>query len=198
MIPIVQFDPASLAVFAEGPTMALDEEIARLIEATICGDGKILAERFRMMADREDIGRALQLTSAFLHEKRHFHDFIATTYGAYRFRQFQEVYANIPTLLNAGRSAGRLCLPVEINLDPVRRRVLGVDDPTPEVLAIAGSLRKRRQMIERDREPYVGRFGTFEIGGEAQLEALAYTAQSRFVAAFGRDRRTRCFFELRV
>jgi hypothetical protein len=39
-------------------------------------------------------------------------------------------------------------------------------------------------MVERDRAKVATRFGPIEIGGEAQLEALAYLAQSRFVSGF--------------
>src|SRR5580698_10664236 len=185
MIPIVQFDPASLAIFAEGPTMAFDPDLLPLVSATISGNSDPVASGFRALAGRSDIGRALQLTSAFLHEKRHFHDFIATNYGAYRFRQFQEVYANLPTILQSGRGSNGLCLPLEVNLDPVRRRVLGIEPPPPEILALARAFGDRRRKIEKDRQPYPSRLGTFEIGGEAQLEALAYAAQSRFVSHFG-------------
>ncbi|HEX8645187.1 MAG TPA: hypothetical protein VF702_14855 [Allosphingosinicella sp.] len=185
MIPIVQFDPASLAIFAETSTVSIDEEVTRLITATISGDRAAVIDNFQLLAGRANNGRALQLTSAFLHEKRHFHDFIATTYGAYRFRQFQEVYANLPAIFRAGRTVGELHLPLEVILDPVRRRVLGIDEPPAELHAIAVALAKRRREIERDREPFSSRLGTFEIGGEAQLEALAFTAQSRFVSHFG-------------
>ena len=165
--------------------MSLDDDTAALVDAIISGRTSDVSAAFGRFTSRETSGRALQLTSAFLHEKRHFLDFISTNYGAFRVRQFIEIYGNLPTLLSAGRQMERLFLPIEVYLDPVRRRVLGVDLPPSEVLQIAGNLSKKREMIEKDRRPFSSRFGSFEIGGEAQLEALAYSAQSRFVMHFG-------------
>lgn len=165
--------------------MQLDNDAARLVDAIIIGDVDAVKGGFSELSRKKKGGRALQLTSAFLHEKRHFLDFVSTNYGAFRVRQFLEIYANLPTLINAGRKVDQLFLPIEVYLDPVRRKVLGVESPPSEVIQIAGALSKKRKMVEIDRRVFSSRLGNFEIGGEAQLEALAYSAQSRFVAHFG-------------
>lgn len=185
MLPIIQFDPASLSIFADGPTMSLDHEATNLVDAIICGRASEVSDGLEALSESKHSGRALQLTSAFLHEKRHFLDFVSTNYGAFRVRQFLEIYANLPTILSIGRNMDRLYLPIEVYLDPVRRQVLGVDEPQVEIMQIARNLAAKRKMVEKDRRVFSSRVGSFEIGGEAQLEALAYSAQSRFIGHFG-------------
>jgi hypothetical protein len=144
-----------------------------------------IVEQLGKIRDSKLRGRALQIVSAFWHEKRHFLDFVATNYGAFRFRQFLEVYANLPLVIKLAKShGGRLCCPLEIYDDPVRSSLMSLSDASHELGQIAESLARRRKMVERDRTPISTRYGRMEVGGEAQLETLAYLAQARFVGNF--------------
>jgi hypothetical protein len=158
--------------------------IATAVAAAVSGNTVEVIDQLRSIRDRKLRGRALQIVSAFWHEKRHFLDFVATNYGAFRFRQFLEVYTNLPAVVSIAKANGRLCCPLEIYDDPVRSSVMNLSDAPQELRQLAKMLAHRRKMIERDRSRVGTRYGPIEIGGEAQLEALAYLAQSRFVSAF--------------
>lgn len=183
MIPIVQFDPASMAIYYDARLIGTDEteDLSSLIDTIICRRPEEFRTKLAAFDGGDRYGRALQIASAFVHEKRHFQDFVSTNYGAFRFRQFQEIYGNLMTILRIGGDGGRLCLPLEVHADAVRRRVMGLPEPREEIHRIAQNCAHRRKMVQRDRQVFSSRFGSFEIGGESQLEALAYLTQSRFV-----------------
>jgi hypothetical protein len=187
MLPIIQFDPATMSLWYDVDFIShsdssgiISDAVATLLEGTTAD----AIDALREIDNPELRGRALQIVSAFIHEKRHFLDFVATNYGAFRFRQFLDVYTNLSTVLSIAKSHGRLCCPLEIYDDPVRSSLMGISDVPEEFVAIARMLSRRRKMVERDRMRVGTRFGPIEIGGETQLEALAYLAQARFVSGF--------------
>lgn len=197
MLPIVQFDPASLALCYDAELIGgsgLDPRSKALVDAVANGETEKFEAAVRDLRGSPDLGRALQVSSAFIHEKRHFLDFISTNYGAYRFRQFLELYGNIPTILS--RAAGRtLHAPFEVYADPAKCLLMGIEEVAPEFLEVALSMKRRREMIQKDRSRHLSRFGSFELGGEAQLEALAYHAQFRFLSKYAGKEGLAAFFQ---
>ena len=196
MLPIIQFDPATMSLWYDVELISGADSsgtIADLIPSAIRGDAIEVSDRFSDIHDSKLRGRALQIVSAFWHEKRHFLDFVATNYGSFRFRQFLEVYTNLAPVIQIAKDRGRLCCPLEIYDDPVRAALMDISDFPSDLVAIAKMLARRRKMVEYDRQRENTRFGPMEIGGEAQLEALAFMAQSRFITLFFREQGARDF-----
>lgn len=191
MIPLVQFDPASMALFYDVQMIgAADPELQTISALHAIADGRS-GDALHIVAgipDRHVQARAIQVVSAMWHEKRHFLDFVLTNYGAFRFRQFVEIYINLVPILRAGLDEGKLHVPLEVYGDPVRRMLAGIQHPPESLVAIAEVLARRRKLIEQDRTPIPTALGMFELGGEAQLECLAFMAQLELIQSyFGLD-----------
>src|SRR3954469_836006 len=94
MIPTVQFDPATLAIWTTTGTLPEDiaEVAARAMSAAAHGNDilPIVAE----LPDDDLRHRIIWLASCVWHEKRHFFDFCLTNYGARRFRDLFILGAN--------------------------------------------------------------------------------------------------------
>src|SRR5262249_24447918 len=128
----------------------------------------------------DDAGaRAIAIASSLWHEKRHFLDLALTNYGAFRFRQFFEIAANLPALRRAVEEDGasRIVVPIDVYADQVRRRRHGLPE-NPKLQELGRAIQSRKKMILDDRKLIPSRFGPLELGGEAQLEALAYLHQA--------------------
>jgi hypothetical protein len=187
MVPIIQFDPASMALVYDtqmigsaDPQGSTSEAVAAVVWGR-AADAFDVIDRIEDAATRD---RALQIVSAMWHEKRHFLDFVISNYGAYRFRQFLDLYVNMPTVLGIAEERGVIHAPLEVYLDDVRSAVLGIRDRPEDLVILAKELARRRKMLERDRVRQATRFGTVEIGGEAQLECLAFMAQLDFISVY--------------
>lgn len=192
MVPIIQFDPATMSLWCDIQLIAgFDDEKLNIQQALLAlmeGDLDTSIKKIKLIENERIRARGLQIVSAFWHETRHFHDFGATNYGSFRFRQFLEIYANIPAILQMASASKDLVCPIEIYADQTRCRVMGIENIQPGLSQIAKNLAKRRKMIEKDRVRTASRFGSIEVGGEALLEAIAYIAQLRFVQhRFGQD-----------
>jgi hypothetical protein len=111
MIPIIQFDPATMSLWYDVELVSLADPsgtIAKAVATAVGGNTLQVIDQLKEIDDQRLHGRAIQLVSAFWHEKRHFLDFIATNYGAFRFRQFLEVYNHLPAVMHFAKSSGRL------------------------------------------------------------------------------------------
>lgn len=181
MISFFQLDPASLTLWINSDLVGEHRSlgpIAELMEAAIRNDDAALVEIVES-SEAKSRARMIALSGSIWHEKRHFLDLILTNYGAFRWRQFFEVAANLPQLLTATKQDGlaKLGLPVEIYDDPLRLRKLGLQGS--DLLANLGrAVSARKQALSEDRRRTGSRFGLLELGGEAQLEALAYLHQT--------------------
>jgi hypothetical protein len=181
MIPFFQLDPATLTLWinldllSEQPNRA---GIATVVDATRANDDAALLESVEALPNAEK-PRAIAIASSLWHEKRHFLDLILTNYGAFRFRQFFEIAANLPVIYRVVTEdqKRRLGVPLDLYTDPVRCQRLGIDT-NPELARIGAAVRSRKQIIAGDRSAVPSRYGRLEVGGEAQLEALAYLHQS--------------------
>lgn len=143
----------------------------------IVGDDDSLKSHVSSIKDPWVQTRAASIASAVWHEKRHFLDFVLTNYGSWRIRNFLEMYANTPVLLQQSVKNGRLLLPLDSNLDELRREIFEIDEIHPDVLRIAQAISNRKQMLADDRRHVNIDGRRIEFGGEAILEAIAYHVQ---------------------
>ncbi|WHU01732.1 hypothetical protein [Sphingomonas sp. NIBR02145] len=197
MLPIIQFDPATMSLLYDAQLIGgLDGggPIQQAVAAVTQGRSDEAIAILASIDDDRTFNRGLQMVSAIWHEKRHFLDFVFSNYGAFRFRQFVEMYANMPLILREGQEAGKIHVPLEIYADPVRSAVAKVENPSAHLATLASVLTRRRKMIERDRAQEQTRFGRLELGGEAQLECMAFLAQLDFVGTYFGEEGMRRFY----
>jgi hypothetical protein len=181
VIPVIQFDPASLSLWYDAHLIAKcrgADDLRTAIELAYEGRDEQLKTHVDSIEDERVRIRAANLASSVWHEKRHFLDFLVTNYGALRIRQFFEIYRNLPVLLNQETRSKRVLLPLDSNLDPLKREIFGIEDLDPGILQLAESIEKRKQMLADDRRSLRFRdFGLIEVGGEGIMEAIAYHTQ---------------------
>jgi hypothetical protein len=178
VIPVIQFDPASLSLWYDAHLIAKcrgADELRAAIELAYEGRDEQLKTHINRIGDVRVRIRAANLASSVWHEKRHFLDFLITNYGALRIRQFFEIYRNLPVLLNQESRTRRILLPLDSNLDPLKREIFGIEDLDPGIIQLAESIERRKQMLTDDRRSLRFRdFGLVEVGGEGIMEAIAY------------------------
>ncbi len=193
MIPVCSLDPASLALWFE-PSLLIrpdDEEspaLQRALQEAAFGDPKAAARSLATVT-RSPV-RAAAFVSCIWHEHRHFLDLVLTNYGAFRVRQFFKLYINMaPVLHHAAKNESRVFFPLDAYLDPVRRAVHGLSDPPDDIRRLATSVKDAAEMVQFERMLVTRPSGDrFEVGGEAQLEALAYSFQMQAIdTMFGGD-----------
>jgi hypothetical protein len=180
VIPLLQFDPATLTLWYDTQLLATtraSREIGLALHYAIDGREDWLKCLIRQQSDPWVRTRCATVASSVWHEKRHFLDFILTNYGAMRVRQFFQCYVNARNILSLAKNNGSLLLPLDRNLDPQRCAIFGVSVPGPELLAFASWIRSSKRMLLDDRRPANTAAGCFEIGGEAILECIAYHVQ---------------------
>jgi hypothetical protein len=180
VIPVLQFDPASLTLWYDAHLVGLSRghrEIGLALEHAIVGDDRMLRHVIGCATDPWVQTRAANVASAVWHEKRHFLDFVLTNYGAFRIRSLLEVYANAHAVLTADISAGRVLLPLDRNLDDAAREIAGIEKLDDRMLKIAHAVANRKAMLQDDRRPVPSPVGAIQVGGEALLEAIAYHVQ---------------------
>jgi hypothetical protein len=189
MIPTVQFDPATLAIWTT--TGTLPDPVAAIAATAMAAAarGDRVVEALADVPDEPVRTRMLWLASAVWHEKRHYFDTCLTNYGARRFRDLFNLAANFGPLVAHARSCREpVWLPVELYCDPVQRSVFGISQPPPNILEIARNARMMKRFIAGlDAAHRLGDH-LLHLGGEAQLEGLAQTSQINSIEhCFGLD-----------
>jgi hypothetical protein len=191
MIPILQFDPATLTLWYDTQLLAASRssrEVGLALHYAIDGQEDWLKCLVRQQHDKWTETRCASVASAVWHEKRHFLDFVLTNYGAMRVRQFFQIYANSRAFLQKTQQNGPVLVPLDRNLDPDRCAMMGVAINDPDLKALAGFIQNSKRMILDDRRPAPSRFGGIEIGGEAIFECIAYHLQlGKIHRVFGED-----------
>lgn len=180
MIPILQFDPATLTLWYDTQllsTSRASRDVGLALHAALEGRDDVLECIVRQQSDDWVKTRAANVASAVWHEKRHFLDFVLTNYGAMRLRHFFMAYMNAATALRQSHDAKALILPLDRLSDPLRTRALGYETTDPDLLSIAESFSNMKEMLRDDRRPLVMRGVTYEISGEAIMESIAYHTQ---------------------
>jgi hypothetical protein len=147
MIPTIQFDPATLAIWTT--TGTLREGIADVAAEAMsaAAEGGELFPIVAAMSEGDPLRqRVIWLASCVWHEKRHFFDFCLTNYGAHRFRDLFLLAANaLPLIAEARHNDEPIWFPVEVYACPVRRRIFGISEPRPHIIEIA----RRAQRMKR-------------------------------------------------
>jgi hypothetical protein len=181
VIPIAQLDPASMTMWIDPELVSRGRpEVAEALHAATLGDVHGVAELVASIDDPRRQGRCGYLASAVWHEQRHFLDLLMTNYGAFRFRQFASIYVNIERLVRDGLRDGLTC-PITAYSDPVLASQHGIDRAPEGLAAQAGDLTRRMGLHHDDSVRLPTERGWIEVGGEAQLEALAYFSQQHSV-----------------
>ncbi|MGH0297813.1 hypothetical protein [Sinorhizobium meliloti] len=181
MIPLLQFDPATLTLWYDTQLLSASKssrEVGLALHYAMDGKEEWLKCLVRQQTDLWTRTRCASVASAVWHEKRHFLDFVLTNYGALRIRQFFMLYINLTTVLQSSlESKNPILVPLDRNLDALRREMMGIAPPSPNIESMAKGIRQIKKMILEDRRPIPGRFGAMEVGGEAILECIAYHVQ---------------------
>lgn len=180
MIPLLQFDPSSLSFWYDAHLIAKcrgSKTLGLAIDHAYFGRDEQLRSAIASAPDEWTATRAAHVASAVWHEKRHFIDFLLTNYGALRVRQFFEIYANMPTALAAAKEMGGVLVPLDSNLDPIKREMYGIVELDPRIKQIAEGIATRKKMLEQDRARLEVGGRRLETGGEAIFEAIAYHTQ---------------------
>jgi hypothetical protein len=179
VIPLLQFEPASMTLWYDAHLFGVargSRELSLALEYAITGNDRLLRQLVLCTEDAWVQTRAASVASAAWHEKRHFLDFALTNYGALRLRMFFEAYVNVSAVLTQ-RTTERLLLPLDSNLDPLLREAMDIGELPDDLVQVARAVAARKEMLQQDRRPVPGPFGSFELGGEALLEAVAYHVQ---------------------
>ena len=191
MIPVLQFDPASMALWYDTHLLSQargHRELELALDYAMAGNDRLLQQVVLCSDDPWVATRAANIASAVWHEKRHFLDFALTNYGALRLRSLFETYVNLSAVLQMKKTSGRLLVPLDSNLDPMMRELMEIGELPADVLAIAHSVARRKAMFQDDNRPHKSPFGAVQVGGEALLEAVAYHVQlGKTHRVFGRD-----------
>lgn len=180
MIPILQFDPATLTLWYDTQLLASSRaarEVGLALHYAVDGREEWLKCLVRQQRDPWVRTRCATVASAVWHEKRHFLDFVLTNYGAMRVRQFFQCYVNTRVFLGRVADNGPVLLPLDRNLGSGRCRAMGVTLTDPNLRRIAEWIRDSKNALLDDRRPLTSRGTSWEIGGEAMLEGIAYHMQ---------------------
>jgi hypothetical protein len=182
MLWVAALDAASYALWYDTTLVIRGDgggrESAEAIHNAVFGDSTALKELIKELPEAQAT-RCLLLASTIWHEQRHFVDLLLTNYGSQRFRQWSSLYLNQELLLGqAKNSGGALVCPVDAYADPVRALVAGVVNAPNALVAQGRDVRRREEELEFDRKQMSSSHGYLvELGGHAQLEALAYLFQ---------------------
>ena len=181
MIPVLQLDPASLSLwfnpeFIRRSSGALELQAA--VWLAISGKVDELPGYVSRIDAKRLAVRAMTLASAVWHEQRHFLDLITTNFGAFRVRNYLSIYMNLQRLLKGvANDGGPLHCPLSVYTDPVRRMVAGIDRFPEEAPQLAEDISQREAFLASDSQLVPTPYGAMEVGGDAQLEALAWIFQ---------------------
>ena len=191
MIPVIRLDPGSLTLWYDPQLLnqaPYGQDLAVTTHHAIFGNSESLLEHLNSIQDETIKVKCIHLASSVWHEQRHFLDLILTNYGALRLRQFFQLYVNSRLLLAEAKEAdGKLACPLDIYDDPFRRKLMGVSG-LESCSAVGKESARRKEWLQDDRALVPTFAGRIEVGGEAQLEALAYYTQYAAVQElFGRD-----------
>jgi len=180
MIPILQFDPATLTLWYDTQLLASarsSREVGLALHYALDGREDWLKCLVRQQTDPWTRTRCATVASAVWHEKRHFLDFVLTNYGAMRLRQFFQCYLNTRAFLQVAKESGRILVPLDRNLDSLRCEMMEISCTNPELLKLATWIQDSKEALLSERQRIVKRGSTYEMGGEAILECIAYHVQ---------------------
>ncbi len=179
MIPVVALDPATLTLNFDAQVFhpSTHPTVTALFEAA-CSDRP---QACMEVIEREPPGTLRDIYASFAssvwHEKRHFLDLLLTNYGAFRLRHFFQVYCNLGLLMEESKQAGSdIHCPIRQYLDPFNQKYRGLVAP-PVLSRVAETCNIADAILNEDALVPEGVETAYHIGGEGQLEALAFYCQ---------------------
>jgi hypothetical protein len=177
MISVATLDPSSLTLWVDFSQLAHSPAKEPIQEAWDIAFGSRpweMASYLSTISEAEVAARCAHVMSSLWHEQRHFLDLLLTNYGAFRVRQFFELYINADFILHTVvKDKVQLHCPLHVYADPVISRFRGITYQNQDVSALAKAMKRRREAIESDQFIINTAAGPISAGGEAQLEALA-------------------------
>ncbi|MEM9436110.1 MAG: hypothetical protein AAGA15_03645 [Pseudomonadota bacterium] len=179
MIPIVQFDPASMTVWTtvSGFPAKHRADLNSIYRAVI-GGTKLKIAVGAYLEDEGYAHEAIVMASNIMHEKRHFFDTLLTNCGARSFRSLFQFAWNFPQLAgHAVLSEEPILLPVEHYACPVQRALYGLGEPPPDIVELARRARNYKAMTRRMQQALSNEKASLELGETGQLEGLAVATQ---------------------
>ena len=192
MISVARFDPASLTVWYDQELINQSpdfEEFAPPVYYSLEGNSSQLSESLQNISEERTRLKCIHLVGSMLHEKRHFVDFVLTNHGAFRVRQFFQLYVNAGSVFSDSEDPdSALVCPLDVYTDPVRSQVLQVPPASRNAAALARDMGTYKETLIEDLWTFDVDEGTVRVGGEAQLESLAFFSQmSAIQNLFGYD-----------
>jgi hypothetical protein len=177
LIGVATLDPSTLALWYNSSALASPDNIHVMEQSFRLAVGSDLDKYRKFYSTLGENNKAFSadIASAIWHEKRHFLDLILTNYGAYRVRQFFMISANAFPVLKALPS--RVAFPFLVYADPIRRRLAAVEAPTGILKTFVDEVVARQMIMSLENRVLDIAGHKCEMGGDAQLEALAYNFQ---------------------
>jgi hypothetical protein len=105
VISTFALDPATLTLNTQAFHPSMGEELLTVLEAGI-RQPESCKNLLATISTKGRRGLYANIISSIWHEKRHFLDFILTNYGAFRVRQFFQVYFNLNLVLEEAKQDG--------------------------------------------------------------------------------------------
>lgn len=177
MISVAALDPSSLTLwvdFTQISTSPAEKYIQELCAISLGPHPQKAGPYIAGISDLSVAKRCAQVVSSLWHEERHFLDLLLTNYGAFRVRQFFELYVNAGLILsNIRKDKVDLHCPLHVYADPVISRYRGIRCQNQNILTLAKAMKNRRATLNSDQFIVDSSVGPINVGGEAQLEALA-------------------------
>lgn len=178
MIPFLQLDPITLTLWSNQTLLAEcadDSGLGHLVSLAYDHRYDDIKDLISLLANQATKDTAIRICSEVWHEKRHFLDLVLTNYGSFRWRQGYQTYNNFQAIFNLRAEIGgdKFAVPLSVYSSRLACRELGVQaHPMLERLGV--SQRRIADLLQIDSQE-IG--NGVRVGGEAQLEALAYYYQ---------------------
>ena len=191
MISFLQTDSASLSLWINQELIYSNSPYSKIfsngIHAALYGTQKEVAQFSSEIEDPSARRKFQSVTGSIWHEKRHFLDLILTNFGASRIRHHFELRHNSKFVLKEAHENGRLILPIDAYADCAHTAYYDLHN-SPDSKKTGERVAHIKDVYRSDRSLYSLKKGEIEVGGNAQLECLAYVFQSAAMqAAFGVD-----------
>lgn len=177
------FDPSSLLRHPAGLTLA------EALAAAIFNDTSSINTAVSACTSDGTRARCFSIASLVWHEKRHFLDLVLTNYGSRRIRQYFNTYANQWAIAKSAASTkAKLLLPISAFSDEARYSTYDAWVWRDSVAQLADLLSNYETILSADLLTVETSDGAFQVGGDAQLEAIAFVCQMAAVQQrFGLD-----------
>jgi hypothetical protein len=178
MIPFLQLDPSTFTLWANQTLLAEcadDAELGTLV--SLAYDHRYDdIKKFISLTPRQIVkDTSIRICSEVWHEKRHFLDLVLTNYGSFRWRQTYQTFSNFGSLVKISEElpGDRFGVPLSIYSSKLACKELGLESH-PRLEQLGDAQLGLASNLSLDNTELVD---GIRVGGDAQLEALAYYFQ---------------------